>query len=87
LGIFLLGLVLDSILVLSSALFIFSVLEALLVLSIFLLLVFIVVVDTGEVVVLEVVFTLARKLNGDELVTGMVLKPVNVPNAFFKLAS
>jgi len=54
-------------------------------LAIWLLLVFTVVADTVEVVVLEVVLTvvLARKLNGDKLVTGVVLKPENVPNALF----
>lgn len=42
-----------------------------------------IVVAVDATVVLEVVLTLARKLNGDEFVTGVVLKPVNVPNALF----
>jgi len=50
-------------------------------LAVCLLLVFTVVADAVEVVVLEVVLVLARKPNGDKL--GLVLKPVNDPNALF----
>lgn len=64
-----------------------AVLEAPLVAK-FLLLVFTVIVGATEVV-LEVALVLARKLNRDEtggFVTGVVLKPVNVPNALFESA-
>lgn len=52
-------------------------------LAIGLLLVFTVVAGDVEVVILEAVLTLVKKLNGDILVAGVVLKPVNDPNALF----